>query len=103
MNTASPADEGQFVPGVLTSFTPNILGSLSGATQSTLLAGGSTYLALAPKLTTLTMYAADLDTLPEKVRDAAEGVISAGWTGAAMLAVGGIAWAWKRFSKNLEA
>jgi len=103
MNTASPAVEGQPVSAVLESFTPNILGSLSGAAQSTLIAGGSTYLALAPKLTVLTMYASGLDTLPEKVREAADGVISAGWTGVAMAAVAGIAWAWKRFSNKAEA
>lgn len=104
MTTASPSVEEQpasfEVPGTLQSYAPNILASLSGRAQSTLLAGGSTYLALAPKLTALTMYATGFDALPEKVREAADGVINAGWTGAAMAAVAGIGWLWAHFTKT---
>ncbi|MBK8157967.1 MAG: hypothetical protein IPK59_03975 [Rhodospirillaceae bacterium] len=65
-----------------------MLQMLSPTAQSTVVAGGTAYLSLAPNLTALTMYRFHLDTLPPAVADAAASVITTGWTGIAMVAVG---------------
>jgi len=65
-----------------------MLKMLSPTAQSTVVAGGTAYLSLAPNLTTLTMHHFHLDALPEGVAAAAASVITTGWTGVAMVAVG---------------
>jgi hypothetical protein len=78
------------------------MNQLSTTTQSTVAAGATAYLGLAPHLTTLAMHRYGLDALPPEVAQAAESVLTTLFTGAAMLLVGGFSWLQARLSKARE-
>jgi hypothetical protein len=61
---------------------------VSTTTQSTVAAGGAAYLGLAPHLTNVTMFKLDLDLLPPDVAESVASLLTTGYTGIVMLAVG---------------